>query len=86
MAHPPRGQCVNLDAATVANPSCPVIEVCGTGIKVTVFLRNRCESYYEYQKVVGTCNTGASSSSCVTVSPGDDPMMGAYQSYLIEQC
>ena len=60
------------------------VKVCGTGIKTTVFMRGRCESYYTHQATVGQCSTGMSSSTCDEWSPGSAG--SAYQSYLIEQC
>merc|ERR1719364_36193 len=64
----------------------PPVKVCGTGIKATVFMRGRCESYYTHQKVVGKCDTGMPSSTCDSWSPADQETFSAYQSYLIEQC
>lgn len=58
----------------------------GTGIKLTMFLRNRCEAYYEYSKVVGTCDVGADSDTCVTVSPDTVAWLQTAQSFKIEQC
>ena len=62
------------------------VKVCGTGIKLTAFMRGRCEKYYEHQKEIGSCDKGADSSTCVSWSPADDARFGHYQSYLIEQC
>merc|ERR1719446_748082 len=70
----------------VANPDAPAVKVCGTGIKATFFLRNRCEPYYEHSKEIGKCDTGMPSDTCDAWSPADDPRFGAYQSYKIEQC
>jgi len=71
---------------SVNDPSRPNIQVCGTSTKVTVFLRNRCKGYYEYALEVGTCNTGAPSTSCVTASPSTTTWLQTAQSYTITQC
>jgi len=78
--------CRAFTAAHVANVAAPVVKVCGTGIKATVFLRGRCEGYYEHSVTVGKCNSGAPPSTCDTYSPADKAAFGHYQSYLIEQC
>jgi hypothetical protein len=78
--------CRSFTDAHVANPAAPVVKVCGTGIKATVFLRGRCEGYYEHSVQVGKCNTGAGPSTCDVYSPADKAAFGHYQSYLIEQC
>ena len=70
----------------VANPDAPAVKVCGTNIKATFYLRNRCEGYYEHQKTVGSCNKKAPPASCETHSPADDEKFGAYQSYIIQLC
>ena len=62
------------------------VKVCGTGIKLTAFMRGRCEKYYEHQKEIGSCDKGAASSTCESWSPSDDPRFEHYQSYKIEQC
>merc|ERR1719221_664419 len=59
------------------------VQVCGTNTKVTVFLRNRCEKYYQYQQFVGSCNTGQSSSTCETAT---DAWLEHAQSYTVEAC
>mmetsp|Transcript_132728 Transcript_132728/g.370077 ORF Transcript_132728/g.370077 Transcript_132728/m.370077 type:complete len:135 (+) Transcript_132728:75-479(+) len=79
-------QCTAFARSAVDNEAQPVVEVCGTGTKVTVFLRNRCEGYHEYTEVIGACNTGASSSTCETKSPATDRWLMTAQSYKIEQC
>merc|ERR1719152_938502 len=77
-------ECKGFTAAQVANVDAPVFKVCGTGIKATVFLRGRCENYYEHSVTVGKCNSGAPPSTCDTFSPGDKAAFGHYQSYKIE--
>jgi hypothetical protein len=78
--------CRAFTAAHVANPAAPMVKVCGTGIKATVYLRGRCEGYYEHSVVVGKCNSGAPPDTCDQYSPADKPAFGHYQSYKIEQC
>jgi chromosome segregation ATPase len=78
--------CQTFAAQHVSNPAAPTVKVCGTGIKATVFLRNRCEGYYEHHEEIGSCNTGLSSTSCQSFSPAQNAAFGHYQSYLIEQC
>merc|ERR1719380_453166 len=53
----------------VANPDAPAVRVCGTGIKMTTYLRGRCVEYYEHQHVIGKCNSGAPPSTCDSWSP-----------------
>merc|ERR1719326_1364386 len=78
--------CRSFTDAHVANPDAPVVKVCGTGIKATVFLRGRCEGYYEHSVTVGKCDSGAPPSTCDVYSPADKAAFGHYQSYKIEQC
>merc|ERR1719326_1749912 len=78
--------CRAFTAAHVANTAAPVVKVCGTGIKATVFLRGRCEGYYEHSVQVGKCDSGAPPSTCDVYSPADKAAFGHYQSYKIEQC
>jgi len=54
--------------------------------KVVVYLRNRCEGYSSYQQEIGTCDTTAPSTTCVTESPATQEWMAHAQSYKIEQC
>mmetsp|Transcript_3401 Transcript_3401/g.9575 ORF Transcript_3401/g.9575 Transcript_3401/m.9575 type:complete len:132 (+) Transcript_3401:101-496(+) len=79
-------QCAQFARAAVNDPARPNIEVCGTSTKVTVFLRNRCKGYHHYTEEIGTCNTGAPSTSCVTVSPSTVSWLQTAQSYMITQC
>ena len=79
-------KCTEFAEQHVSNPDAPAVKVCGTGIKMTAYLRGRCEGYYEHHKEIGTCDTGAPPTTCQHYSPSDDPAFGHYQSYLIEQC
>jgi hypothetical protein len=78
--------CRELTDAHVANPAAPTVKVCGTGIKATVFLRGRCEGYYEHSVTIGKCNKGDPPSTCDSYSPASKAAFGHYQSYKIEQC
>ena len=70
----------------VSNVAAPVVKVCGTGIKMTAWLRGECNAYYEHSRVIGKCDTGAPPSTCDTMSPAEDSRFGHYQSYKIEPC
>eukprot|EP00929_Paragymnodinium_shiwhaense_P095388 TRINITY_DN5649_c0_g1_i6.p1 TRINITY_DN5649_c0_g1~~TRINITY_DN5649_c0_g1_i6.p1 ORF type:complete len:131 (+),score=41.01 TRINITY_DN5649_c0_g1_i6:65-457(+) len=80
------GVCQTFAPSMVKDPSKPEFKVCGTGIKATIFLRNRCEAYYEHSHQIGKCDTSMPSTTCDSISPAQDPRVGTYQSYLIEQC
>merc|ERR1719231_1599361 len=80
------GVCQTFAPSHVADASKPSVKVCGTGIKATIFLRNRCEAYYEHSHVIGKCDTSMASTTCESLGPSNDPNIGTYQSYLIEQC
>eukprot|EP00927_Polykrikos_kofoidii_P086004 TRINITY_DN950_c0_g1_i5.p1 TRINITY_DN950_c0_g1~~TRINITY_DN950_c0_g1_i5.p1 ORF type:complete len:134 (+),score=21.39 TRINITY_DN950_c0_g1_i5:64-465(+) len=84
--HDQMNKCVDLFDATVKHEKQPVINVCGTGTKVIVFLRNRCEEYHKYSQTVGVCNSGKSSSTCDEQSPATQSWMQTAQSYRIEAC
>merc|ERR1719181_2715217 len=70
----------------VSNPDAPAVRVCGTGIKMTAFLMNECDAYYEHSRQIGKCDTGMPPSTCDFYSPADDARFGHYQSYKIEPC
>ena len=78
--------CQDFAAMHVSNPSAPEVRVCGTGIKATVFLRGRCEGYYQHSVTVGKCDSGMPSTTCDSFSPANDERFGTYQSYIVEQC
>ena len=78
--------CRSFAAQHVSNPDAPAVKVCGTGLKMTAYLMNECDPYYEHSREIGTCDTGASASTCDSYSPADDPRFGHYQSYKIEPC
>mmetsp|Transcript_36416 Transcript_36416/g.71998 ORF Transcript_36416/g.71998 Transcript_36416/m.71998 type:complete len:130 (+) Transcript_36416:72-461(+) len=70
----------------VANSDGPAVKVCGTGITMTIYLRNRCEPYFDHSREIGKCDKGAAASTCDTLTPAEDKEMSAYQSYRIVQC
>ena len=84
--HAQLNQCQSFARMHVDDTTKPAVTVCGTGTQVTVFLRNECNSYDKYQEKIGTCDTSAPSTSCVTQSPAQVAWMGEAQSYKIEQC
>eukprot|EP00812_Abedinium_dasypus_P010667 NODE_4273_length_690_cov_357.296063.p2 GENE.NODE_4273_length_690_cov_357.296063~~NODE_4273_length_690_cov_357.296063.p2 ORF type:complete len:130 (+),score=46.56 NODE_4273_length_690_cov_357.296063:102-491(+) len=80
------GKCRFFAPQHVSNPAAPEVQVCGTSIKATFFLRGRCKGYYHHSKQVGQCNTGLASTTCDSWGPSQDRRFGAYQSYIIENC
>jgi len=84
--HANLNECAQFARAAVNDAARPNIEVCGTSTKVTVFLRNRCVDYHHYIEEIGTCNTGAPSTSCVTVGPSTVGWLQTAQSYMITHC
>jgi len=79
-------ECRSFDANTVNDVARPSITVCGTGIQIKVNLLNRCKDYWTYDHTVGSCDTGASGTSCVTSSPSTVTWLQTAQSYMISQC
>merc|ERR1719238_2055461 len=67
--HAQLNQCVSFPRMFVEDETKPSITVCGTQTKMTVYLRNECQGYSSYQQEIGTCDTSASSTSCITASP-----------------
>merc|ERR1719159_341750 len=76
----------------VNNPAKPEVKVCGTGIKMTVYLLGRCgvgslnSADMAHQWEIGACDSGMSPKTCEGFGPDIDPRMGASQSYKITQC
>merc|ERR1719265_1479571 len=66
----------------------PVVTVCGTATKVTMYMRGRCEAYYKYNEDVGTCDKTKDSDSCVTVDGTLETAgwLKEVQSYMITPC
>lgn len=80
------GTCQQFASSHVKNVDAPEVKVCGTGIKVTAYLRNRCAEYYEHSQQIGDCDKNRGSDSCQSWSPDNNANFGHYQSYVIEQC
>jgi len=80
------GQCRAFAAQHVSNPAAPEVKVCGTGIKMTAYLRGECNAYYEHSRQIGKCDTGMPPSTCDSFGPSQDKRFGHYQSYIIEAC
>merc|ERR1719473_1665720 len=84
--------CMGLADHLVANPASPAVKVCGTGIKMTLFLLGRCgegsltAAKLAHTWVVGSCDAGLPPSSCQSLSPAEDKRIGVSQSYKITQC
>merc|ERR1719198_1490501 len=84
--------CMNLADHFVNNPAAPSAKVCGTGIKMTVFLLGRFgEGSLTAAKMahtweIGACDAGLPPSTCKSLSPAEDKRMGVTQSYKITQC
>merc|ERR1719261_1643855 len=75
--------CMELADQFVNNPNAPEVKVCGTGIKMTVYLLGRCgkgsltAAKMAHTWSVGSCDTGLPASSCATGGPSSDARMGA---------
>mmetsp|Transcript_37830 Transcript_37830/g.59895 ORF Transcript_37830/g.59895 Transcript_37830/m.59895 type:complete len:138 (+) Transcript_37830:60-473(+) len=78
--------CSSFAPSFVEDESKPSITVCGTMTKVTVYLLNECDKYSKYQLDIGTCDTSAPSTTCVTQSPATTKWLMTAQSYEIKQC
>merc|ERR1719378_701966 len=89
-------QCRAFADFMVSNPDKPEVKVCGTGVKMTVFLLGRCgemstgaalpSSGMAHTWPVGACDPKYPPETCETFSPAIDKRFGAAQSYKIEQC
>merc|ERR1719161_3184026 len=73
---------------TEVSPVDQKVTVCGTGTRVLIFLRGRCEDYSYYLDEVGHCGatTEAAAESCMTTSEETNHWLAHAQSYYIEQC
>merc|ERR1719324_1528304 len=69
----------------VSNPAKPEVKVCGTGIKMTVYLLGRCgegslnSAQMAHQWEVGACDTGLHPTTCEEFGADMDPRIGAPQ-------
>jgi len=85
-------KCMELADAFVKNPMAPDVKVCGTGIKLTVFLLGRCgegsvnSANLAHTWDIGACDSGLAPSVCKEKSPSQDKRMGVSQSYKVTQC
>merc|ERR1711971_642785 len=84
--HGSLNQCSTFAPMFVEDASKPSVTVCGGMTKVTVFLRNSCESYSTYSIDIGSCDRSAASTACQTQSPSTVSWMAHAQSYKITQC
>merc|ERR1719336_836470 len=66
----PSAECQTVPKGMQTSSTEPRIKVCGTGIKVTAYLLNNCESYIE--KDIGACDTALPASTCVELAPGGE--------------
>merc|ERR1719316_2076072 len=62
------------------------IKVSGTGTKVEIFLRGRCQGYGKYMQSVGHCAATADDPCMETNTRGKTNWIGAAQSYIVKQC
>merc|ERR1719337_464365 len=89
-------QCKAFADHFVSDPRKPDVKVCGTGVKMTVYLLGRCgqkstgkalsTSGMAHTWSVGACDKGLDAKTCKEFGPGVDQRFGASQSYKIEQC
>lgn len=82
-------KCNMFPSYMVDNPNKPTVKVCGTQIKMEVFVFGQCnEGYSGYSKKwsIGVCDTGKPSDHCETYSPKNDSTFGACQSWKATFC
>merc|ERR1719364_683182 len=85
-------KCVELAEHFVKNPMAPAVKVCGTGLKLTVFLLGRCgegsvnSANLAHTWEIGACDSGLPPNTCRSKSPAEDKRTGVSQSYKITQC
>ena len=89
--HGDLNKCIPLHDLYVQDPNYPEVKVCGTGIRMTVYLLGRCGEGHPAANMahtwdIGSCDTAAPPSTCDSFGPSQDPRMGASQSYKITQC
>lgn len=83
--------CKEFDPLVVHDPSKPNVKVCGTRIKMTVYMLGRCgvgslTAGWSPTWELGACDTRLPPWTCESYSPSTDPRFGVAQSYKIEQC
>eukprot|EP00746_Dinoflagellata_sp_MGD_P125542 gnl/MRDRNA2_/MRDRNA2_60305_c0_seq1.p2 gnl/MRDRNA2_/MRDRNA2_60305_c0~~gnl/MRDRNA2_/MRDRNA2_60305_c0_seq1.p2 ORF type:complete len:118 (+),score=20.16 gnl/MRDRNA2_/MRDRNA2_60305_c0_seq1:82-435(+) len=62
------------------------VTVCGVRTKVTIYMRARCEGYYQYMQKVGQCDTKMDTNGCQTYDATSNHWIAAAQSYKVEVC
>ena len=84
------GICITIGTITVGGRLSATALFCRRlTIQASVYdrpFRNECQGYSSYQQEIGTCDTSAASTSCVTQSPATQEWMAHAQSYKITQC
>jgi len=86
------GVCKDLLDRVVAHPNQPIVKVCGTHIKITMYLLGRCgggalsAADMAHTWDIGACDTTLPPETCQEFSPVADKRFGAVQSYTISQC
>lgn len=85
--------CNSLTWPEINNMSSPEVEVCGTGVKLTLYMFGGCGMGLSYEYFmqaprweIGTCDTTGPPTGCVTISPAQIALLGAVQSYRITKC
>merc|ERR1712107_806834 len=86
-----QGKCYNFLPGAITSTGRPVIKVCGTDVKLTAYLRNRCQDYHPsssdpYKLVVGVCDTKKAAGSCDQQSPETVQWLARAQSWKITSC
>merc|ERR1719390_89866 len=61
----------------------PAVTVCGVRTKVTIYMRARCEGYYQYNQAVGQCDTKKPQEGCETYDSSSNHWISAAQSYKV---
>merc|ERR1719456_627205 len=66
----------------------PIVTVCGTSTKVTMYMRGRCEAYHKYNEEVGACDKTKASDTCMSVDGTTETAgwLKESQSYMITPC
>jgi len=83
-------KCNMFPSYMVDSPNKPTVKVCGTSIKMEVFLYGECNQGYTYPSTkswtVGICDTSKPADHCETYSPKNDSTFGACQSWKASMC
>lgn len=85
-----KNKCNQFASYMVDSPSKPTVKVCGTQIKMEVFLFGECNAGYpgygDRVWTIGVCNTKKPASWCETFSPQNDSSFGATQTWRASYC